>query len=312
MKKIIVSDNNEEFSYIDKKDIDIIKEIFAKPIADIVKTAKENNTEVEPILKAVIPEEFIDALKNGNLKLMESKSGEILPNIVDDKNKIIKQVRLEEIKEKLDNKKVDKLEEYILEQKLEAIKEQLEHAICLLEDIDKGQRNNRYSKVDSAIMDIKQSFLTPKSNYRETMQALAQSKLNYALESVYKSFNEEIIFFKEWEKRGFIEKNLRQFKYSTINIRRVFNNLCKDYLYIKKAKNILIDLHINQGIKKCDIEFLLDEFYKEDKKIEETNIKSWLPPKSSRNEWQYKILNIPSYNNKLIIEYNTKELLEGE
>lgn len=40
---------------------------------------------------------------------MESKAGEILPNIVDGKNKIIKQVRLEEIKEKLDDKRVDKL-----------------------------------------------------------------------------------------------------------------------------------------------------------------------------------------------------------
>lgn len=312
MEKRIVNVKNKELNYIDTKDIEKIKDIFAKPIADIVKTAKENNKEVEPILKAVVPEEFIDSLKKGNLKLMESKSGEILPNIVDSKNKIVKQVRLEEIKEKLDDKKVDKLGEYALEQKLDAIKEQLEHAICLLEDVDKGLRNDRYANVDSSIIDIKQSLLIKNDNYRETMQANAQSKLNYALDSVYKSFNEEIIFFKDWEKRGFIEKNLRQFKYSTINIQRVFNNLCKDYLYIKKAKNILIELQLSQGIAKCDIDFLLDEFYKEDKKIEETNIKNWLPPKNSKNEWQYEILNMPSYNNKLIIEYNTTELLKGE
>ena len=53
--------------------------------------------------------EFIEELKIGNLKLMESKAGEILPNIVDSKNKIIKQVKLEEIKEGLDDKKLDKL-----------------------------------------------------------------------------------------------------------------------------------------------------------------------------------------------------------
>lgn len=109
MEKRISNVKNKELNYIDKKDLQKIKDIFAKPIADIVKVAKDNNKEVEPILKAVIPEEFIEELKNGNFKLMESKAGEILPNIVDGKNKIIKQVRLEEIKEKLDDKRVDKL-----------------------------------------------------------------------------------------------------------------------------------------------------------------------------------------------------------
>lgn len=311
-KIIKLANKKDEVSIVDKDDIKLIKDIFIKPVTEIVRLAKEKDEEVEPILRAVIPQEFIEAMKNGDLKMMESKSGELLPNIVDSKHKIVKQVRLEEIKEKLDDKRVDKLGEYALEQKLDAIKEQLEHAICLLEDVDKGQRNDRYANVDSSIIDIRQSLLIKNDNYKDIMQANAQSKLNYALDAVYKSFNEEILFFKDWEKRGFIEKNLRQFKYSTFNIQRVFNNLCKDYLYIKKAKNILIELQLSQGIEKCNIDFLLDEFYKEDKKIEETNIKSWLPPQNSKNQWQYKILNMSSYNNKLIIEYSTTELLKGE
>ncbi len=83
MEKRIVNVNNKELNYIDKKDLETIKDIFAKPIADIFKVAKENNKEIEPIIKAIILEEFIEEFKNGNLKLIKSKAGGILPNIVD-------------------------------------------------------------------------------------------------------------------------------------------------------------------------------------------------------------------------------------
>ncbi len=311
-KIIKIIEKKEKIKIVNEEDIEAIKDIFIGPVKDVIRIAKEKNEEVETIFKAVIPQEFIEAIKNGDFKLMESKGGEILPNIVNHKNKIVKQVRLEEVKQKLDDKKVDKLGEYALEQKLDAIREQIEEVVCLLEDIEKGQRNNRYANIDGAIMDIKQSLLIENDNYREILQANAHSKLNYALDSIYKSFNEEITFFKEWENRGFIEKNLRPSKYSTKNIKRVFYGLCKDYLYIKKAKNVLIELQLSLGIKECEIHSLLNEFYKEDKRIEETNIKSWLPPRNNNNEWQHKILNMSNYDNKIVIEYNITELLKEE
>ena len=49
MEKRIANVKNKELNYIDKKDLEKIKDIFAKPIADIVKVAKDNNKEVEPI-----------------------------------------------------------------------------------------------------------------------------------------------------------------------------------------------------------------------------------------------------------------------
>ena len=91
----------------------------------------------------IVNEEEIEAIKYGDFKLMESKGGEILPNIVNHKNKIVKQVRLEEVKQKLDDKKVDKLGEYALEQKLDAIREQIEEVVCLLEDICIGDTISR-------------------------------------------------------------------------------------------------------------------------------------------------------------------------
>ena len=52
-------------------------------------------------------------------------------------------------------------------------------------------------------------------------------------------------------------------------------------------------------------------FIQEDKRIEEINIKSWLPPRNNNNEW-HKILNMPNYDNKIVIEYNITELLKEE
>lgn len=309
----IVNEKNKELNYIDKKDLEKIKDIFAKPIADIVKVAKENNKEVEPILKVIIPEEFIEEVKNGNLKLMESKAGEILPNIVDGKNKIVKQVRLEEIKEKLDDKRIDKLREYAIEQKLDAIKEQLECIMLVVEDIEKGQRNDRYGKVDGAIRTIKQSFHETNLDRRNRLQDGAQIEINEAIESINKEIKDGLNFFKEWEERSFLQKNIASVKFSAWNINRKFNKLCEDYLYLNRAKTSLIELKLSQGMDKYKVDLMIQDLNKVDIQLKERKMSNWLDFKSSNYEWQYRLLNKPKYKNELIIEYNMNDFIgEGE
>lgn len=313
MEKRMVNVNNKELNYIDKKDLEKIKDIFAKPIADIVKVAKKNNEEIEPILKVVIPEEFIEELKNGNFKLMESKTGEILPNIVDGKNKIVKQVRLEEVKEKLDDKKVDELGEYATQQKLDAIKEQLECIMCVVEDIEKGQRNDRYGKVDGAIRTIKQSFNETDLDRRNRLQDGAQLEINEAIEAISKEIKDGLSFFKEWEERNFLQKNIGSVKFSTWNINKKFNKLCEDYLYLNRAKTALIELKLSQGMDKYKIDLMIQDLNEVDIEIKERKISNWLAPRSNNNEWQYRLLDKPKYKNELIIEYNIKDFIgEGE
>lgn len=313
MEKRMVNVNNKELNYIDKKDLEKIKDIFAKPIADIVKVAKKNNEEIEPILKVVIPEEFIEELKNGNFKLMESKTGEILPNIVDGKNKIVKQVRLEEVKEKLDDKKVDELGGYATQQKLDAIKEQLECIMCVVEDIEKGQRNDRYGKVDGAIRTIKQSFNETDLDRRNRLQDGAQLEINEAIEAISKEIKDGLSFFKEWEERNFLQKNIGSVKFSTWNINKKFNKLCEDYLYLNRAKTALIELKLSQGMDKYKIDLMIQDLNEVDIEIKERKISNWLAPRSNNNEWQYRLLDKPKYKNELIIEYNIKDFIgEGE
>ena len=313
METRMINVNNEELKYIDKKDLEKIKDIFAKPIADIVKVAKKNNEEIEPILKVVIPEEFIEELKNGNFKLMESKTGEILPNIVDGKNKIVKQVRLEEVKEKLDDKKVDELGEYATQQKLDAIKEQLECIMCVVEDVEKGQRNDRYGKVDGAIRTIKQSFNETDLDRRNRLQDGAQLEINEAIEVINKEIKDGLSFFKEWEERNFLQKNIGSVKFSTWNINKKFNKLCEDYLYLNRAKTALIELKLSQGMDKYKIDLMIQDLNEVDIEIKERKISNWLAPRSNNNEWQYRLLDKPKYKNELIIEYNIKDFIgEGE
>ena len=99
-KIIKIIEKKEKIKIVNEEDIEAIKDIFIGPVKDVIRIAKEKDEEVETIFKAVIPQEFIEAIKNGDFKLMESKGGEILPNIVNHKNKIVKQVRLEEVKQK--------------------------------------------------------------------------------------------------------------------------------------------------------------------------------------------------------------------
>ncbi|MPQ42842.1 hypothetical protein [Clostridium tarantellae] len=295
---------------IKNENIENLKRIFSKSILEYIKISNEKNKEIGKKLKVRIPQEFLEAMKNGELNLMKSKTGEILPNIVDDKNKIVKQIRLEEVKEDLNNTDINKLGEYVLEQKLDAIKDQLECIMIVVEDIEKGQKNDRYAKVDGAKNDIKQSLLEDNLDIKNNLQSLAQSKLNEVIEVLSKEINDGIEFFNEWEKRSFIEKNIVSVKFSTWNINRKFNKICEDYLYFNRAKSLLINLKTSQGMHEYKINQIIEDLIEMDIKLQEINISNWLAPKNDSNEWQYTLLGKKEYKNELIIEYDMTEFMK--
>lgn len=309
MKK---KDVNREIIIIDKKDIKTIRNIFKKPLMDIVKASKKNNNKLDTVLKVVIPEEFIEELKNGNLKFMESRNGEILPNIVNSKNRIVKQIRLEEVKKQLNENNIEKLEGYMIEEKLNNIQNQLDYILEVTTLILKGQQNQNHGKVDGAINSIKQSFLEQDVETKKRLQSIAQVNLNEAISIINKDIDDGIKFFKEWENRSFIDKYLKlnEDKFSMKNIEMRLNKLCEDYLYIKKAQITLAKLKLSQGMNKCNLQLIIDELDLVNRKIEENKIYNWLPPKNSENEWKYNLLNKENKNRQLILEYNSEELIK--
>lgn len=182
--------------------------------------------------------------------------------------------------------------------------------MCVVEDIEKGQRNDRYGKVDGAIRTIKQSFDEVDLDRKNRLQDGAQIEINEAIEIISKEINDGLKFFKEWEERNFLQKNIGSVKFSSWNINRKFNKLCEDYLYLKRAKISLIELKLSQGMDKYKVDLMIQDLNEVDIQLKERKISNWLAPRSNNNEWQYKLLNKPKYKNELIIEYNIKEFIE--
>ncbi|UOW69763.1 hypothetical protein [Paraclostridium bifermentans] len=291
-----------------------IKQIFMKPIVDIVNLSIESNRDIEPTLKVIIPNDFIDEVKNGNLNFMKNKRGEILPNIVDSNNKIVKQIRLTEIEDKLDSQAFEKFGEYSLHQQLDKIDDKLENITYLLEDIFMLIKNNHYGLVDGSIATIKQSLYEIKNNDRRDLQNQAQHDLNISMQSLSKDIKEGIDYFNDWRKIGFIQKNIMSGKYSKTNRDRKFNALCKDYYYFRKSKKALIELKVSQGISYKDANFMLEDLNYIDKELRDINIVGWLPVKNEKNKWQHDLLNnlINTDKKPLVLEFNTKDIINIE
>lgn len=297
-----------------KDNFRVIKDIFKKPVIDIVQSAIENNRHVESTLKVIIPDEFINEIKNGNLNFMKSKTGEILPNIVDGNNKIVKQIRLAEIEDKLDNKAFEKFGEYALQQQLDIINDKLENITYFLEDIFTLIKNKQYGEVDASIDTIKQSFYEKEEINKRDLQNQAQHNLNIAINSLMKDIKEGITYFNNWKTIGFFEKKIASGRYSKFNIDRKFNALCKDYYYFRKSKKALIQLKVSQGISYKEANKMLEELNCIDKDLKDINIMGWLPIENEKNKWQHELLrNLENTNKKpLVLEFNTRDIINRE
>src|SRR5699024_12712527 len=139
--------------------------------------------------------------------LMKSIDGSLLPNIVDEKNQIVKKVRLEEMElstqvfSPQDFSAVNQLSDKILNHKLDALSDQMDVIIDLAREINQQLKHKTYAKVISAVETINQSNLDEKRNTRQQLQNHAQVLLNEAIATLRLEIENNLQYFNNSEKR---------------------------------------------------------------------------------------------------------------
>lgn len=87
----------------------------------------------------------------------------------------------------------------------------------------------------------------------------------------------------------FISRNFGNRKYSEDNIKRNINQLCDDYVHLKKGINFLIKLKKVQGTENCILEEI-EKLKAFEDMIYMNEIYNWLPPENEENSWQHQLL----------------------
>lgn len=298
---------NFEVINIRENELGALKRSFEPIVREAAKRLEKKGSEPEKNFKAIIPPELIESFKNGDLSFMKSTDGSLLPNIIDEKNQIVKKVRLEEIEiAPQDIAVVNELSDRILNQKLDAISDQLDIIIDLAEEINKSLQNKNYGKIIGAIRTIEQSYLSEGRNTRQQLQNNAQGVLNESIAVLEMELEDGIQYFRNWDNRNFFIN-----EYSSFRIKRKFNKLMIDYLYLNNAKSALIELKREQGMSKENLHLMTEDLKEIDYQLIDAEINKWLPPKTNENSWHHDLLNhLYISNSRLVIEYNMDELLE--
>jgi hypothetical protein len=203
-------------------------------------------------------------------------------------------LNLDEIFDLMTNRQVSQMES-----KLKVIK-------MVSEELIEGQHNNRYSMIISALTDIEQSYLEEVEERKILIQLLAQTKLNEGIDSILRDYIKRVSFFAEWEERSFAEKLIGSVKYSEKNVGKNLNQLCNDYVYLKKGLTTLIKLKVSQGIEKEKMNDLIVKLNGLDELIENNKIYNWLPIETEINSWQHKLLYGDKYESHFSNSYDIK------
>ena len=152
MPKFELLANEDEFQ--------VLRKMLEPAIKKAVREIEEKGIKSGKVLKAVIPPEFVEGMKEGEYKLMKSLDGSLLPNIVNEKNQIVKKLRVEEMEiTPQDFNAVNQLSDKVLNRKLDALSDQMDVVIDLAIEIDQQLKNKTYAKVLGAIETINQAKL---------------------------------------------------------------------------------------------------------------------------------------------------------
>lgn len=152
-----------------------------------------------------------------------------------------------------------------------------------------------YGKIISAENDIKQSYYEDNHKLKEYIQCEAQCKINEGISILQQDFINIIEYFVNWDNINVVRKKFGNRKYSEESIKRNMNQLCNDYLYLKKGIFLLIKLKKSQGIVEGVVEerervMALEEM------IDRNEIYTWLPPENEENSWQHQLIYGEKYN----------------
>ena len=285
----------------------MLKRILEPAVKKAVKEIEEKGIKPDKFVSAIIPPEFIEGMKDGKYKFMEALDGSLLPNIVNEKNQIVKKVRLEEIEvAPQDLNAVNQLSDKILNRKLDNLSDQMDVIIDLAIEINQQLKNKTYAKVLGAVETISQSNLDTRRNTKQQLQNHAQVLLNEAIATLKLDLENNIQYFSDWEKRTPIFN-----AYTTKTISRRFNQLMEDYLFFTNAKSNLVNLKRSQGISIEQLRPISKDLNEIDRQFKDIGIRSWLPPQTNENKWQHDLMDQMEMNNaRLVIEYKVDEFLE--
>ncbi|MFL2096491.1 hypothetical protein [Marinilactibacillus psychrotolerans] len=291
----------------DSDEFRMIKRILEPAVKKAVKEIEEKGIKPDKFVSAIIPPEFIEGMKDGKYKFMEALDGSLLPNIVNEKNQIVKKVRLEEIEvAPKDLNAVNQLSDKMLNRKLDNLSDQMDVIIDLAIEINQQLKNKTYAKVLGALETINQSNLDSKRNSRQQLQNHAQVHLNEAIATLKLDLENNIQYFSDWEKRTPIFN-----AYTTKTISRRFNQLMEDYLFFTNAKSALVNLKQSQGISIEQLRSMTKDLNEIDRQFKDIGIRSWLPPQTNENKWQHDLMDQKEMNNaRFVIEYKVDEFLE--
>ena len=291
----------------DSDEFRMLKRILEPAVKKAVKEIEEKGIKPDKFVNAIIPPEFIEGMKDGKYKFMEALDGSLLPNIVNEKNQIVKKVRLEEIEvTPKDLNAVNQLSDKILNRKLDNLSDQMEVIIDLAIEINQQLKNKTYAKVLGAVETISQSNLDTRRNTRQQLQNHAQVLLNEAIATLKLDLENNIQYFSDWEKRTPIFN-----PYTTKTISRRFNQLMEDYLFFTNAKSTLVNLKRSQGISIEQLRPIPKDLNEIDRQFKDIGIRSWLPPQTTESKWQHELVDQIEMNNaRLVIEYKVDEFLE--
>lgn len=291
----------------DSDEFRMLKRILEPAVKKAVKEIEEKGIKPDKFVNAIIPPEFIEGMKDGKYKFMEALDGSLLPNIVNEKNQIVKKIRLEEIEvAPKDLNAVNQLSDKVLNRKLDALSDQMDVVIDLAIEINQQLKNKTYAKVLGAVETINQSKLDAKRNTRQQLQNHSQVLLNEAIATLRLEIENNLQYFSDWEKRTpFFNA------YTTKTLERRFNQLMEDYLFFNNAKSSLVNLKRAQGINIEQLRSMTEDLRELDRQFKDVGIKSWLPPQTDENKWQHDLMNQMEMNNaRLVIEYKVDEFLE--
>lgn len=291
----------------DSDEFRMLKRILEPAVKKAVKEIEEKGIKPDKFVNAIIPPEFIEGMKDGKYKFMEALDGSLLPNIVNEKNQIVKKIRLEEIEvAPKDLNAVNQLSDKVLNRKLDALSDQMDVVIDIAIEINQQLKNKTYAKVLGAVETINQSKLDAKRNTRQQLQNHAQVLLNEAIATLRLEIENNLQYFSDWEKRTpFFNA------YTTKTLERRFNQLMEDYLFFNNAKSSLVNLKRAQGINIEQLRSMTEDLRELDRQFKDVGIKSWLPPQTDENKWQHDLMNQMEMNNaRLVIEYKVDEFLE--
>lgn len=313
--------NNKQYN----KNVDNIKSIFQYIVRNCLTLNDINRLISEETLKVKIPKDVVEKLKDGSARFLNDKQGDMLPSIIGKDGKIIRQIRIEDLGKQLTPEKVSQLNNMVIQQQLADIYLKLEEIQEYVEDIIKGQRNDRYGKIDSGIYMYQQALNCNDSSMKNIDISNAKQSISEAVNGLKKEIIDKMDYFKTMPKENTLSYyfNILKREYTSSKISKRAKEIYEDLYYMTLGVYSLIQIYSDSNNLEQQKEIVLKPLKDIILEVNNINLLSWIPfDKQNRCQFEF-VKNIPqsinlienninSFNNKdYVIEFNKNELTEG-